>query len=355
MKALTSLIPSISNQFDMHHARKKTLSAILFGMINSGNVQQLSFSAYLESARPKAALRRVERFFQHQTIQMCDSARAIVNMLDFKGKFDLCLDRTNWKFGEKNVNYLVLSWRLNKSMSVPLFAYELDKAGNSNTEERIELLEDFNSVFGFDRINSLYADREFIGKNWLSKLVSLDAPFYIRVKDNGRLPYGDSDIRMSKLFEHLCPNEYRVIEKEMYGTLVRFAGTRSSRGDLVIVITNQNLKPRTILSRYRKRWSIEEMFKSLKSSGFNWENTHMIQSSRLITLLAIMSIAAVMMLSLGIGEKAPYKKTLKCPLWTTFKRGAIRFRYDAAKSLDKAIDKAIKALNFLKKLLGCQK
>ena len=40
---------------------------------------------------------------------------------------------------------------------------ELDKEGNSSTTERLDLLEDFQGVFGFERINSLMADREFVG------------------------------------------------------------------------------------------------------------------------------------------------------------------------------------------------
>ena len=40
-------------------------------------------------------------------------------------------------------------------ISLPLFAIELDKAGNSNTLERISLLEEFEKVFGFSRIGSL--------------------------------------------------------------------------------------------------------------------------------------------------------------------------------------------------------
>lgn len=39
-----------------------------------------------------------------------------------------------------------------------------DKVGNSNTSEQINFLEKFNKifVFGFDRIKSLMADREFM-------------------------------------------------------------------------------------------------------------------------------------------------------------------------------------------------
>ena len=39
----------------------------------------------------------------------------------------------------------------------------LDKRGNSNTSERIALVQDFIDHFGKDRIDCLLADREFVG------------------------------------------------------------------------------------------------------------------------------------------------------------------------------------------------
>jgi len=158
---------------------------------------------------------------------------------------------------------------------------DLGKAGNSNTLERIDLLEEFNKIFGFHLIKSLMADREFIGKEWFQMLNKNKIPYFIRVKENTLLPWGRSHpIQAKKLFHHLKGRGNRLIEKEMYGGSVYFAGTPSKSGDLVIVMTNQNLKASQILSKYRKRWAIEELFRKLKSSGFHWENTHMKKSTR---------------------------------------------------------------------------
>jgi len=105
--------------------------------------------------------------------------KAIVDLLGFKGKFDLCLDRTKWKFGTKNINYLVLSWRISKKISLPLLFVELDKAGNSNTTERLDLLKQFDEIFGFHRIKSLIADREFVGEKWFRALYQNKVPYFI--------------------------------------------------------------------------------------------------------------------------------------------------------------------------------
>ena len=49
-------------------------------------------------------------------------------------------------------------------ISIPLFWINLGRAGNSNTTQRIELLEQYVAEFGAAHIAGLLGDREFIGK-----------------------------------------------------------------------------------------------------------------------------------------------------------------------------------------------
>ena len=222
---------------------------------------------------------------------------------------------------------------------------DLDKAGNSNTTERLDLLEEFNEVFGFHRIKSLMADREFVGKKWFKALQKNKIPYFIRVKENTLLPWGkDKSIHVKNLFQHLTGRNNRLVEKEMYGHTVYFAGTPSKTGELVIVMTNQRLKATQILDKYRERWSIEELFRKLKTSGFHWENTHMKQSYRLISLLIILGFALLIACLMGQGNKIPWKKTLGCPLYSVFKQGLINFQFLVARSLTEAIEAILNLL-----------
>jgi hypothetical protein len=54
------------------------------------------------------------------------------------------------------------------------------------------------------------------------------------------------------------------------------------------------------LLRYKERWQIETMFKGLKSSGFNLEDTHLNDLSRLSKMLAMISVAYVWAYKVGI-------------------------------------------------------
>ena len=63
MLKFPALTQSISKHFKLHPSRQKTLIYLIFGVISSSNVHQQSLSRYVGSPNPKAALRKVERFF----------------------------------------------------------------------------------------------------------------------------------------------------------------------------------------------------------------------------------------------------------------------------------------------------
>ena len=292
----------VCKHFSIHPSRQETLMGMIIGLMTGANVHMSSLSRGVLSATPASSLRRTERFFQKESLKPSEYAKAIVKLLKFEGQFSLCLDRTNWKFGNKNINYLVLSWRINKLISLPLFFRELDKAGNSNAGERIDLLDQFDAVFGTERIHSLNGDREFIGRQWIARLQEKNIPFFIRVKENTQIWNGAQKVSCKKMFDHLYPGIHRVIESEINETKLLYAATRAQKGDLVIVMTNQIVSAKKILTQYRKRWSIEEMFKKLKTGGFHWENTHIKKSPRLINLIIILGIAALFVYKMGIGH-----------------------------------------------------
>ena len=96
-------------------------------------------------------------------------SKLIFNLLPKKENLTLIMDRTNWKFGEVNINILMIGISY-KNVAIPLLFKMLDKQGNSHTEERIALMEKFIRWFGVNCIDCLLADREFVGDNWIGFL-----------------------------------------------------------------------------------------------------------------------------------------------------------------------------------------
>ncbi len=71
-------------------------------------------------------------------------SKLIFKLLPEKENLTLIMDRTNWKFGEVNINILMIGISY-KNVAIPLLFKMLDKRGNSHTEERIALIEKFIS------------------------------------------------------------------------------------------------------------------------------------------------------------------------------------------------------------------
>ena len=73
---------------------------------------------------------------------------------------------------------------------------------------------------------------------------------------------------------------------------VYLSGTRSSNGELLIVASNSRDVANTV-SMYGVRWEIENLFQSLKTRGFNFEDTHLKDKKKIAKLMALLSIAFV--------------------------------------------------------------
>ncbi|QQS55986.1 MAG: transposase [Candidatus Competibacteraceae bacterium] len=69
----------------------------------------------------------------------------------------------------------------------PILWVALDKKGNSNTQERIALMNRFLTIFGPQMIACLFADREFIGIQWFGYLIENQIKFVIRIKKNTQI------------------------------------------------------------------------------------------------------------------------------------------------------------------------
>lgn len=66
-------------------------------------------------------------------------------------------ERTQWQFVRKVFNILTLGI-VYEGVAFPLLWWMLDKKGNSNTEERVDLLSEFIALFGEHKIAYLSAD-----------------------------------------------------------------------------------------------------------------------------------------------------------------------------------------------------
>lgn len=253
-------------------------------------------SAFDCQADTSSSLRRIQRFMAAYLLDTDLIARLIFGLLPHKPPFRLAMDRTNWKFGQQNINVLVIAV-IYQGVAFPLLFKLLPKAGNSNTSERIELIERFIRLFGHSTLDCLTADREFVGEKWIKYLNERQIRYYIRIRENFwvRQPHNGKQVKASWLFADLPMNGCRVNHRIVYlnNQLCYLSASKGKDKDgkpeLQIVISFN--KPESALEIYKERWQIETAFRALKTSGFNIEDTHLTEIERIEKLFALVIVA----------------------------------------------------------------
>ena len=280
---------------NLHKSRLEFLAMLMLGMIEAKTVNLKKVVSTMQSwAQEDSVYRRAQRFFAEIELDALLFTRMMVKLIG-KTRFVLCIDRTNWKFGRLNINILMIAVA-DKGIAIPLAFVLLEKQGNSNTLERTDLLEQVLKVIKPEQIEVFLADREFIGQDWFKFLLAKNIPFAIRIKKNAVL---EGFCHVAALFRELKVGEKKYLKNRylIYGCELAVAATRSADGQLVIIVTNR--KPAWALKAYVRRWEIESLFKALKSSGFNLEDTHLTDIDRISTLVAVVSLAFLWALKVG--------------------------------------------------------
>ena len=174
----------------------------------------------------------------------------------------------------------------------PILWSMLPKRGNSNTEERIKLIDRFIKIFGVDKIDCITGDREFIGKKWISYLIRKFITVRLRIKENNLVTNSRGiPVPAKTLFRFLKPGQYCVLEgkRTVLEQELFIIGLKQPNGEFVILVANKD--PDQAMEDYKKRWEIETLFGCLKTRGFNFESTHLIDINRIEKLVAILAIA----------------------------------------------------------------
>jgi transposase len=193
-----------------------------------------------------------------------------------------------------------------KGVAFPLLFTMLPKRGNSNTQERIDLINRFIKLFGKDVIESIVADREFVGKKWLAYLNYNEIRYYIRIRNNFKvfIPHKNKEIKVFHLFNRFKVNEFVHYSKiiKLNGQLCYLSGTklnnRNGRREFLIIVSFN--KPQDAQEQYKERWQIEMTFRAMKSSGFDIEKTHLRDIQRIEKLVLLIMIAFVWSYKVGI-------------------------------------------------------
>ena len=286
----------------LNYARIKFIAMFISSLckVQTVNFEKLA-NAFDSNSKASSSLRRIQRFISGFTLESDLISKLIFSLLPHEGKYILSIDRTNWKFGQVNINIFMLGV-VYKGVAFPLLFSMLDKRGNSNSKERIDLVNRYIKLFGKDTIECLVADREFVGEQWLKYLNDEKIRYYIRIRNNFKvyLPDKNKTVKAFWLFHSNKVNEFIFYRKivRINGQLCYLSGSKLLKGEYLILVSFN--KPEQADFYYKQRWQIEMSFKAMKSSGFDIEKTHLQDIDRIRKLLLLVMIAFVWCYKVGI-------------------------------------------------------
>lgn len=299
-RAIAALRDTLRPHLGLSKDRIETLALIVVGMVSARTVNL----SHLAAERPGHALvastyRRLQRFFQHVRLGRDWAAPLVAELAGLPGSgiWYLALDRTQWRIGGHEVNFLVLA-AVTRRFRVPLLWTMIRGRGNSDTSQRIALMQRYLRLFDVSTIRLLLADREFVGHAWVDFLNENNIPFAIRLREDMRITTEDG---------HELRLDARLHWRRRTKTLTGWLGVGKSRGrhrlcfaakplgpndrggEWLVVATNA--KPRLALDAYRKRWAIECLFGDAKTRGLNLEDTRLKDPRKLALLMGLVALA----------------------------------------------------------------
>jgi hypothetical protein len=144
----TALVATLSGKFSLSKSRLETLVCLLIALVSGRTVNLSHAACHLpDEALHASRYRRLQRLFQHVCLDQDAVARTVIGMLNLHRPIPLALDRTNWRIGSKNINILVLAV-VTRRFRVPLMWTLLTHQGNSDTGQRIALMQRYLALFG---------------------------------------------------------------------------------------------------------------------------------------------------------------------------------------------------------------
>lgn len=282
-------------------ARQKMLILTLCAMLKSRSVVLSELAVHLnDSVKTDSNETRLRDFFREVGFDYEALATFILAFLVSQPgqKIRLSIDRTNWEFGSHSTNILMVT-ASKGSYNIPLFWELLDnEGGNSNSEQRLELLQKCIDLLGSERIGLIVGDREFIGQIWLKFLKTKKILFCVRVPKHHIIELPDGQQHLAEVLWKQRGQTIRFKHCMVDGVWGSVVISTDAKGGLLYLFGTANVN--YLEQFYKKRWTIETIFQAFKSRGFNLEDTHLKIDEKLKKLIGLVSMAYAFCCSLGV-------------------------------------------------------
>jgi hypothetical protein len=220
-----------------HRARLTFLAKALLALLAAGSVNLTKVArAFRGPAQLDSHYKRLQRFLRGFDC-LADGclARLLAGLSGVEPPWVLSLDRSDWRpavLGAQLpwINFLVLGIVRSGGVAYPLVWTLLPKAGSSNAQERIDLMERFLSLFGPGAVRFIALDREFgTSKRWMQWLAQRGLDFRLHLCVSTQLSSGAAQpAPVGRLFGGLRPAQALQPRgaRRLFGVRVRVAARK---------------------------------------------------------------------------------------------------------------------------------
>ncbi len=223
----------IQAHLPLHGARTAFIAKFVMALIV---VRGVTVSTVASVLNPRVLAesneKRIKRFFGTVKLEGEGFAKLMLALLPVKDSLVLTLDRTTWELGSVCINILMLGVAY-KGLAFPLLWVLLDKKGNSDTAERLALVDRVLTLIKVGNIEAIVADREFTGNDWFKGLKKRKLIFVMRVRNNTGIGSKGKTRSAKQRYDHLrvqevyiCPKRCRVFDLHLH-----IAVTKSKEGE----------------------------------------------------------------------------------------------------------------------------
>lgn len=301
MSNYSELRKTLQAHLPWHKARVSFLALFLLALLKVKTVNlselALGFGGF---ALSESNYKRLQRFFRGFDIDYHEIAQVVVNWMQIPQPWVLSVDRTTWEFGSRCYNILTVGI-VHEGVAFPVLWWMLNKKGNSNSDERMRLMEELCQLFPDTKIRCLCGDREFVGQSWVRYLLLEPAmPFRLRIRASDKIERDGNGLAAKVVFAHLKPGERQRLKGscKVWGLTVAVEALRLDDGKLLVVIAPH--EDENLVTDYALRWGIETLFGIFKTRGFCLESTHFTEPERLRKLFALLTLALCWSMKTGL-------------------------------------------------------
>jgi hypothetical protein len=298
-ECLRPLIPDASKP------QINNLALFVYGLVMTGHVHLPKIALLLPvMGNLRNALQRLERFLTNKAIQPTEWYKGIARavLASWKGvEIELIMDQTDLD-DRFHLLFIAVAFR---KRAIPILWRLLPHEGCSGFAEQKRLLNDVLKWLPKGAKVVLYADREYGGAelfNWLDKNGWF---FVIRMKKDiwcvmacGRhfqiqeIPLGRGQINFEDAVYLKSLPSLRLSLNCGWSSL-------DPKDEPWYLLTNLPMG-KDILTRYARRFWIEEMFRDFKEQGFRLDKTHLEIGKRVSILIMCVCIAYAWTMFLGV-------------------------------------------------------